>query len=584
MEYLVVPDINNKNMKTKVLVVLLLITLLRWVNYAMLHADPVFYLSARNFNGRGMLVIPSWLDILIPLLVIVLLNKAKGPRVSARNIALKSIAWALAVLHSAMVMRYLLSNYIYEDYVFVSFDKSLIVKYLLFVLTYWAIQVWADSLTNFRRGLRWLLLVWGVLVLSISQDMFASAWQSFQILGLFNSVGLSALLISWALRPYYKQNPWASLAGAAVAGVLVVFPVMAAQSNSFFTLFFPFLAMVAMAWLARRNRIGVGQLLVAIIPFLLALFVNYGLPSILPEQLARTIIEKPEPSTRIRENYHGISIEYPDPQMADVVRGLADVIRSANRVSQEVFGISPQVNELIITGIGPGGFHAEFPHRIVGKIIDTLYLKHCMDSLFLNNPNLRADFPDPVNAILHEYSHLYGVFPYHRWLPGPEEEGWATYAATRLAKLIYKRNPNLWNPAYNFGQQAEKITQLNLNGKAVAWSHSNEFGGFILWYQIGKSMGEENLFRTRWEITAHDMDKGLAYYYSNPTIAQKAVKTFGKEFFERYGRYKPVKYGDIYTGDELIYMARTCGLDTAMARKMYDYQKNRLIDPSVPVP
>lgn len=571
-------------MKAKVLLVLLLITLLRWVNYAFLHADPLFYLSARNFNGRGVLVAPSWLDFLIPLLVIVLLSKANRHSVQARNVVLKSIAWALAVVFSAILMRYLLSNYIYEGYVFVSFDKSLVAKYLLFVLTFWSIQVLAGSLTNFRHGIRWLLLAWGVLVLAISQDLFASARQMFQILALLNSVGLSAVLISWALHPLYKLNPRASFAGAALAGLMIVFPVVAAQSNSFFTLFFPLLAMVSMAWLASRKQTGIRHLFLASIPFLLALFVNFGLPEMLPEQLARTIIEKPGGNTRIRENYHGISIEYPDPQMAKFVRGLADVIRSANRVSHDVFGVSPQVNELIITGIGPGGFHAEFPHRIVGKIIDTVYLNNCMDSIFLNNRNLQPHFPDPVNAILHEYSHLYGVFPYHQWVPGPEEEGWATYAATRVAKLLYKHNPYLWNPPYDFGQQADKITQLNLNGKSVAWSHPDEFGGFILWYQIGKSIGEENLFQTRWEITAHDMDKGLAYYYSNPEIARKAVKTFGKEFFERYGQYKPVKYGDIYTGDELMYLARTCGLDTATALIMYEYRENRLIDPSVPIP
>ncbi len=572
-------------MKTKVIIlVLFLASILRWLNYSYFNADPVFYLSARNFNGRAILVAPSWLDFIIPLMFIALFWKnIKISKPIFRKLW-KSIIWASAIILAGISMRYLLSNYIYENYWFITINKILILKFIIFILSFWAIELLADNLTGVRKWVKFLLLLWGVLILGMTQDMFTTARQEFNIIALLNSVGLSAMIVSWGLRPYYRKDPAGALIGAVVAGLLVVFQVVSAQSNSFFTLFIPLLAMLSLAWLASREKLNVWRVLGAVLPFILAFSLNYGLPRILPPQVAKAIIEKSEASSLIREQYHGINIAYPTKEMARFVRQLAGVIDLANRVSQDSFGISPQVNELIITGIGPGGFHAEFPHRIVGKIIDTLYMEHCMDSTFMNNPTLRADFPDPVNAILHEYCHLYGIFPYHRWLPGPEEEGWATYAATKLATLLYKQNPKLWNPPYNYMAQANKITTQNLNGKAVAWSHPDEFGGFILWYHIGKSIGLKKLFHTRWDITTHDMDKGLAYYYSYPEAARHAVKTFGKSFFEKYGQYKPVRFGAIYSGEEWMYMARTCGLDTVIARKMYEINKNRLLNPSVPIP
>ncbi len=571
-------------MKTKIIIALLISSILRWVDYALLNADPVFYLSSRNFNGRGLLVVPSWLDVLIPIIVIAFLWKRKKTKKTDLRDFLKPIGWAMGIVVAGIAMRYLLSNYIYKNHWFLAYNKLLVLKYFLFILTFWAIQSLADRSEETSKYFRFMIMLWGIIVLGLTQDMFATAQQAYKIMALFNSLGLSAILISWGLRPFYIKNPIGAFAGAALAGLFIIFQVVSAESNSFFTFFMPFLAMLTMAWLASRKKKNLRQMMIALMPFLIALFLNYVLPKIVPPAIAQNLIEKPAHKSIIHEQYRGITIEYPSKDMARFVRQLADVIVSANHISRKTFGVSPDVNELVITGIGPGGFHAEFPHRIVGKIIDTLYMKRCLDSSFLNEPSLRADFPDPINAILHEYSHLYGVIPYHKWLPGPEEEGWATYSATRLAKLLYNNNPKLWNPSYNFDKQADKITEKNLHGRAVAWSHPNEFGGFILWYHIGKSIGLKKLYITRWEISKHDMNKGLAYYYSDPQIALNAIDKFGKRFFVQYGQYKPVRFGKIYSIDDWLYMAKTCGMDISFIRQLYERSKNQMINPSVPIP
>ena len=422
------------------------------------------------------------------------------------------------------------------------------------------------------------------MAIAYAQDLLGSANAMYILLALLNSVGLSVVLFSIGMRKYYKKFPLETILATAIVGIFPVFFIFSGLSVSFFTIFLPFIAMATIAICWYKNWKLRTKLILGAIPFILAIFLNYVLPGLLPPELANEIVERKNEESFHVEKYKNITVKYKDENLKYIALKFARVIDMANHISKRELGVSPQVKELVITGMGPGGFHAEFPDRIVGQIISEKYIQNCQDSSFLNDSKLSPDFPDPVNAILHEYSHLFGTIPYHKWYPGAEEEGWATYSATRLSKLLFKETEGLWEPAYNYDAQAEKITQLNLSGRAVAWSHPNEFGGFNLWYRLGKQLGLPALYRQRWKVSKHDLKNGSLYYISNPEFARKTVATFGKEFFLKYGKFNPIKFGDIYTKDYYLYLAKTTGIDTAKISRMYDFMKNRKINPSVPLP
>jgi len=134
-----------------------------------------------------------------------------------------------------------------------------------------------------------------------------------------------------------------------------------------------------------------------------------------------------------------------------------------------------------------------------------------------------------------------------------------------------------------FRQQAEKITHRNLAGKAVVWSHPNEYRGFRLWYYIGEETGLHTLYRKRWATTRRDMNMALILY-SGPAAAGKTIGAFGAELFRKYGMSDPLSFGSLYSREEYLTMARLTGIDTLRNLQMYRMAKERVIDPRVPMP
>ena len=571
-------------MKKKILTVLGITVFLRLVNILLFNNDPLFYLSPRNFNGRGLLITPGLIDFLIPLLIIfVFRDKRKKSGFNIANIP-KPLLVSLSIFLAPVVTGLLLYSYVQKSYIAFEFNLSFLLKYLLFVLSFAAINLFADKVKFQKRILNGFVLFLGIAAIAYSQDIFGSANPMYILMALINSTGLTVVLFAVGLRKYYKEFPLETIAATAITGIFSVFFVFSALSVSFFTIFLPFISMVSVAFCWYKSWKLKTKLILGSLPFLLSLFLSYGLPPLLPPELANEIVERKNEESFKTEKYKNITVKYKDDDLKDIALKFAKVIDRANAVSRNQLGVSPEVRELVVTGIGPGGFHAEYPNRIVGRIISKKYMQNCDDSSFLNSPRLLPGFPDPVNAILHEYSHLFGTIPYHKWYPGAEEEGWATYSATRLSKLLYKDNKDLWSPAYNFEAQADKITELNLSGKAVAWSHPNEFGGFILWYRLGKQLGLPVLYRKRRSVSKHDLKNGSLYYVSNPAYAAKAVQIFGKENFLKYGKFAPKKFGDIYDKTTYLYLAKTTGIDTNRISKMYDLMKEEKINPSVPLP
>ncbi len=570
-------------MKKKIAILTGIIILLRIVNIIYLHDDPLFYLSPRNLNGRGILVMPNIVDFVIPLLVILFfLRKESYESFHLRKIYKPLSVGGLLIL-TPLVTGCLLRNYIQQSWVTIAFNKTLLLRYLLFVLTFMAVNVFADNIPFTKKSLRIFILVAGIIALAYTQEIFGSAGEMFTLLALVNSVGLSTVFFTIGLRKYYKEAPLESMVAVSVSGIFLIFLVYNVLSVSYFTIFLPFVATLLVAISIYKPWKLKTKVIVASFPFLLALFLNIGLPRMVSPTLAGELVERRPEEDLYTVKYDGITVKFTEEKMRAIALRFAKVIDRANKISDRKLGVSPQVKELVITGIGPGGFHAEFPDRIVGKIISEKYLEQCEDSAFLNDPALSPDFPDPVNAILHEYSHLFGAIPYFKWCPGAEEEGWATYSATRLATLLYEEDNHLWQPAYDFGKQADKITRLNLSERAVAWSHPNEFGGFILWYRLGERLGVPELYRQRWETTARDLN-GSLYFLSDPAAARKVIDLFGKESFLKFGSHPKKTFKTIYHESVYLYLAKTTGMDTGRMMRMYNFMKNKIVDPSVPLP
>ncbi len=463
-----------------------------------------------------------------------------------------------------------------------SFDAFL--RWLLFVLTFWSIHLFADNLTIKNKFLHKLTLFVFLFFLAFLQDSVGKSGSIYIIFGAINSVGLSTALLAIASRRFYKKYPFETLLMAAITGILVIFIIYNAQSQSYFTIFLPMLAIYLTVWSLYCNCKKTTKSILISLPVLFALFLNFALPSLLPAKKVNEITEQEISKKLFTEKVGNVTVKYADKKLRDVSVNLAKVIDAANQISKETFGISPDVDQLTILGIAPGGFHGKYPHQIVGNIISEKYLSDCSDSVFLNSPNLPANFPDPVNGILHEYSHLFGAVPYHNWMPGAEEEGWATFSATKLSGLLYKKYGNtLWQPGYNYARQARKITEQNLSGKAVVWSHPNEFGGFKLWYAFDKDLGTRKLYRKRWENTYRNL-LGSVLLESNPKKAKKLVEAFGKKMFIQYGSFKPVVFGEIYSLDDYMTLSKLAGVNEETVKNLYMIMKDRKIDPSVPVP
>ncbi len=547
--------------------------------------DPVFYLSPRSFNGRGLLTMPALLDFLLPILiVIIVLKQIPEFKIKSSKLA-EIIGSALVLVIAPLLTGLLLNNYIQKYLIRFEFNTLFLYRYILLILTFIAINEFANSLKIGKKSIKYLVLFIFIAALALTQDLFKEAGPMYIVLGLISSVGVSTGILALGLRNHYKSNPYETTIAVSIVGVFITFLVFNVLSVSFFTIFLPYIGMFITALSLYSNWSYKTKIITVSSPLLLALFLNYGLPNIVSAEFRKELIERKSYENLITEKVGTITVKYQNQKLRELSIKFAKVIDAANKISKAKFGISPEVKELVITGIGSGGFHAEYPNRIVGTIISEQYIANCSDSLFLNNPDLSPNFPDPVNAILHEYSHLYGLIPYHKWWPGAEEEGWASFSATRLASLLFEQNKEkqIWKPAYNFKKQADKINELNLSGKSVVWSHANEFGGYILWQHIEQRYGLKELYTKRWKHTKRNINASL-YYYSNPKDAEEIVNVFGQDLFKKYGNMKAKLFREIYSLNDFLILAKTTGIKIKKIKKLYKIMENRMVNPQVPIP
>lgn len=569
-----------KNLRFWLLV--LMVVTARVLSFFFLKADPAYLLVPRSFVGGGFQTMPALLDLVAPAMVVCCLWP--GRRFGAWTLQSGRLAvWdAVSFLLFPLIAGVSLFAYLAPWQIFPHVAPITSLRWLEFILSYLAWNMLLDELPD--KKLWQKIAVMTVLVLSIGvlQDAFPHIQDPFRVL---LSVGMTLTWTVLALRRRYIQSPLAAtVAAAIVGGVSCMLVVMAPADSMVPALLLPIAFLVGSLtlrsrrwwprWVALASIAGAGLLF------------SLGLPRLFPPEDRSGFLNQ-EPPPLHSELIEGIRVRYDDIRVRPVAIQLAHVLAAANEVSRETYGVSPDVNELVIRGFESGGFQAKFPHGIEGNFLSPRYVELCLDGSYLNDPNASIHFPDPVNAILHEYSHLYGMVPYNPWVmggaEGSEEEGWATFSATRLSRRLYDRfGPGLWTPAYNYAARAGAITQANLAGHPVYWSHDNEYGGFRLWYLLSQRDGEAALYRKRWELTRRD---GSWWFQINsPEAARRVATSFGWADFVSFGSDKAVRFDHVHAWQDLQPIGELAGWNMDKIKAVYARRAASLVDPAVHMP
>jgi hypothetical protein len=364
---------------------------------------------------------------------------------------------------------------------------------------------------------------------------------------------------------------------------IVCFFIFGAVSGSYFTFLLPFIALllaaVSMHGKSLRPRI-ICLLAVSLVSILLSLV----LPSLFPPESGNLLRENQKVETKYHDRVYDIQINYNDTTVRKTLIQVAKVLYAANQVSQENFGFSPDIKWIKIYGIEQGGFNAVYPQGIEGNFISQEYLKDILDSNFLNDPNLSCQFPDPINSILHEYSHLYGIFPYQKWISS-ESEGWATYSAIRLSKLIYQKyGPDLWQPSYNYAKFADSINVSLLSEHPLIWSHPEEVGAFKMWNSYELKVGLQKVYKSRRQYTT--WDKSTIYIQKNiPSVINDFINTkIGKESFNLVSIIPSRKFEELYKPDEWKILGHLINKSDNEMNKYFGQMKMKEININVPGP
>ena len=555
----------------------------RVVSFFFLKAEPTYIDVPRSYVGGGFQALPALLDLVVPAIVIYCLWP--GRRFEGRAIPSGRLAvWdALSFLLFPLVAGLSLFAYEAPWQVLPNVTLATFLRWLQFIASYLAWNMLLDELSTKSRWQRLAIMPILALSLGLLQDAYPGIQDPWPVL---LSVGLTLTWTVLAFRRRYCQSPMvATLAATIVGGVSCLLIVMGPTESEFPPLLL-LIAFLAGALTIRSRRWWPRWIALASVTAV-GLFLSLGFPRFLPPAEKAAILQQ-EPPPSHAEQVEGVTVRYDDVRVRDVAIRLAHVLAAANQTSQEAYGISPQADELIIRGFERGGFQAEFPHRIRGNLISPREADLSLDSKFLNDPNATIHFPDPVNAILHEYSHLYGTVPYMPWVmggsEGAEEEGWATFSATRLSRRLYEHfGSGLWNPPYNYAARADAITRSNLAGHPVYWSHTNEYGGFRLWYLLAQRDGEAAIYHKRWALTRRN---GHSWWVkiNDPDAARQMARALGLADFVAFGSGKVVRYDQVYTWQDLQPVYELLGLTADQTRADFARDANRLVDPTVRVP
>lgn len=539
-------------------------------------------LVSRSFIGNGFISRPLFSELTFSILIILLLFRKESinkPLLSDLKSGLINSLWFLSFPVITGLCLFTFKQHYYFKF---QFNEMLLLRWLYFILAFVAVNRILD-INPFHKFFRVFFIILILLLTSYLQDFASNSENNSTIFAAISGVGLTQALSIIAFRKTFKNSFWAGILSSVITGTIVCYIIFGAVSGNYFTFLFPSIALLLAAISMRRTSLKsriISLFSISVISLLFSLF----FPSLFPPKLRDMVRENKKVETKYHENIQDIQINYNDVSVRVALTQIAKILHAANQVSRENFGISPDIKWITIYGIEPGGFNAVYPEGIEGNFSSQLYIDNILDSTFLNNPNLSHQFPDPVNSILHEYSHLYGIFPYQNWVT-TESEGWATYSATRLSKLIYQKyGPDLWQPSYNYAKFADSINKSLLAEHPLIWSHPEEVGAFKMWNDFEQKAGLQNVYKDRWQYTSRD--RNAIYIQKNiPSIVNDFIKTkIGKEAIDKYSNIPLKKFDELYKADDWKSFGQLSNKKDSEIIKMIEQNRTRQYSVIVPKP
>jgi len=576
-------SIKSDQKKTNIfLAITLVLILFRIVVLAFDKFDIQSILFSRSFVGNGLLSKPLFSELLLTVLIILLIFRKEllnKPKLSDLKRGIINSIWFI----SFPVVTGLCLFTFKQQYIFrFQFNEMVLMRWFYFCLSFVAVNL-VLNFNPFHKFLRLIFIILILLASSFLQDYASNPYSLSIPIGIFAGVGLTQALSIIAFRNAYKNSFWEGVFSALITSTVVCFFIFGAVSNSLFTLFFPSAALLLAAITLRSKSLKPRIISLGSIS-LVCLFLSLGLPRLVPPKYADGIRENRREEIKYQENVNGIQINYNDTSVHKSLTQLTKILRAANEVSKENFSISPDIKWITVYGIELGGFNAVFPQGISGNFLSLQYIKNIHDSSFMNNPNLSCQFPDPVNSILHEYAHLFGVFPYQNWI-GTESEGWATYAATRLSKLIYQKyGPTIWEPAYNYAQIADSINASLLAGHPLIWSHPEEVGSFRMWNDYEKKNGLKNVFKDRWLYTSRDKNSVFIKENNSSVVNDFIITKIGAQAFDKYSSMPAKKFDEVYFPNDWRIFGQLINKTDDEINKLIEQKKTSEYNVLVPKP
>lgn len=539
-------------------------------------------LVTRSFVGNGFLSKPLFSELLLSILIILLLFRKvqiSKPLFADFTSGLMNAMWFLSF---PVITAFCLFTFKQEYYCRFQFNEMLLLRWLYFILTFVAVNS-IININPFHKLLRVVFVILILLVSSVLEDVTFHADGLSVVFGTISGVGLTQAFSIIAFRNTSKRSFWAGVFSVLITSSVVCFFVFAAVSDSTFTFLLPFVALLLAAITLRSYSVKPRVISLCTIS-LLSICLSLFLPSFFPPEYGNAFRENRTETIRYQETVSGIQINYNDTSVHKALAQVARILNAANQVSRDNFGVSPDIQWITVYGIEQGGFNAVYPQGIRGNFSSQQWINDILDSTFLNNPNLSCQFPDPVNAILHEYSHLYGIFPYQKWI-STESEGWATYSATRLSKLLFQKyGAKLWQPAYNYARIADSISEALLSGHPLVWSHPEEVGAFKMWNDYEQKAGLQDVFKNRWQYTSRDKYAVFARENS-PSVINDFINTIiGQESFDQVSDLPSRTFDELYKVDDWKSWGQLINKSDDEMERYIGQMKMREININVPEP
>jgi hypothetical protein len=571
----------SKTLTIPQLFIIIMITLVaRTLSNLFLRIDTSLVIIPRSMFANGFMMQASWLDIAVPLSLVILFIKRSDFVSSLKQINSSFLLQVLKFMMFPLLVS--LTFYALVEKWSLKPELSMIsaTRFLQWILAYVAVNLLFDRLPTFKKWIKLIIILLILFLFGYSQDLIVQNLNSlgqFGILSIIAPTGLILCSVIVAFRKMFKINRGNAILVASMIGAAVCFLIPAMQSDNIFTLFLPVLSVIIVGIAIYRSKIFYWSSLS------LFIFISVALNFMMIYVAEKKGLDNGNNQNSTRVKTGSVEVYYEDKKVKEVAIQMGKVLDAANKISMQEFGISPDVKKLTINGIAPGGFYADFNQSITGNLISEEYIKNVMDPGYLDVKQTSANFPDPVNSILHEYSHLYGVIGYLPWMMN-EEEGWATYAATGLAcRLFETYGDSLWQPAYNYKAYSDSITQYNIQNHSVLWSHSTEFGSFQLWKSIGDSMGEVRLFQKRWQLTDHEFERQLVLH-SNTDRAITLIKSIGKNYFITASQLHPIQFSEVNSLADWRAQRKVLNMSEEQIDRMYELRKNQIINPAISLP